>query len=165
MKKKILEIWSSRSTAERTMAAGLAIVIGTLLCLWFVHVAGQQRDRLKLSVSALKSQSAAMEQQASEFSRLQSAPAGKVSPAIKDLRGAMQSMIDSAGLSSALIKMDAPDAGTVQISFSALSFADWLAFARNLQAHQIRIETCRIEALTTAGRVSITATVSSELAR
>jgi type II secretory pathway component PulM len=65
MKKKILEIWSSRSPAERTMAAGLAIVIGTLLCLWFIHVAGQQRDRLKLSVSALKSQSAAMEQQAS----------------------------------------------------------------------------------------------------
>jgi type II secretory pathway component PulM len=165
MKKQILEIWSSRSPAERTMAAGLAIVIGTLLCLWFIHVAGQQRDRLKLSISVLKSQSAAMEQHTSEFGRLQSAPAGKASPATKDLRETMQSMVDSAGLSTSLIKMDAQDAGTVQISFGALSFADWLAFARNLQAQQIRIETCRIEALATAGRVSITATVSSALAR
>jgi type II secretory pathway component PulM len=61
--------------------------------------------------------------------------------------------------------MDAADAGTVQISLNALSFANWLALARNLQTQQIRIETCRIEALSTAGRVSITATVSSTRAR
>ncbi len=160
MKKRMLDIWFSRAPVERKAAAVSAVVIGMLLCFWFIHVAGQERSRLKLSVSTLKSQSASMEENTSEFGRLKATVASKALPATKDIREAVQGAIDSAGLSASLIKMDAPDAGTVQISFSALSFADWLAFTRNLQAQQIRIETCRIEALATAGLVSITATLS-----
>ncbi len=165
MNKRILDLWSSRAPAERAAAAVLAIVIGALLCFWFIHIAGQERNRLKISVSALKSQSATMEQQSSEYGRLKAASANKPSLAPQDLRGVIQGQIDSAGLSTSLIKMDAVDAGTVQISLNALSFANWLAFARNLQRQQIRIQTCRIEALSTADRVSITATLSITRAR
>lgn len=164
MKKRMLDFWFSRSPSERTVAAVLAILMGALLCYWFIHVAEQERNRLKRSVSTLKSQAVAMEQQTSEFGRLNTA-AGKSPPAPKDLRGTVQGVIDSSGISAALVKMDAPDAGTLHISFSALSFADWLAFVRNLQTQQIRIESCRIEALTTIGRVSITATLSSARVR
>ena len=161
MNKRILNLWSSRAPAEKAATAVLAIVIGALLCFWFIHIAGQERNRLKVRVSTLKSQSATMDQQSSEYDQLKAASANKPSLAPEDLRGVIQGLIDSTGLSTSLIKMDAADAGTVQISLNAVSFANWLAFARNLQTQQIRIETCRIEALPTADRVSITATLSS----
>jgi len=165
MKKRIFDLWSSRAPAERAAATVLAFVVGALLCFWFIHTAEQERNRLKQRVAVLKSQSDTMDQQISEFSRLKVASANPSTLAPKNLRDAVQGIIDSSGLSTSLVKIDAPDAGTAQVSFSALSFSDWLAFVRNLQAQKIRIETCRIEALTTAGRISITATLSSARTR
>jgi hypothetical protein len=164
MIKRMFDLWSSRAPAERTAAAILAIVVGVLLCFWFLHIAGQERNRLKILVSTLKSQSAAMDQQRTEYGQLKAASANKPPLAPQNLREVIQGLIDSAGLSTSLIKMDASDTGAVQISLNALSFANWLAFARNLQTQQIGIEACRIEAQS-ADQVRINATLSSKHVR
>ena len=59
----------------------------------------------------------------------------------------------------ALVRIDAPDANQVKVDFGALPFADWLAWVASLQAQQVRLDTCRIEALSTPGLVSVTATL------
>ncbi|MBI5908407.1 MAG: type II secretion system protein M [Betaproteobacteria bacterium] len=75
-----------------------------------------------------------------------------------DLRTLIQSRAETAGLARALIRIDAADANQVQLVFGAVSFAQWLAWIASLQAERIRLDTGRIEALSTPGMVGITAT-------
>jgi type II secretory pathway component PulM len=82
-------------------------------------------------------------------------------PASKtDLRTLVQARIEVAGLARALVRIDAPDSSQVQVVFGAVSFADWLALVANLQAEHIRLDTSRIEALSTTGMVGVTATLT-----
>jgi type II secretory pathway component PulM len=57
-----------------------------------------------------------------------------------------------------LLRLDAKDADQVQVVFGSVAFADWLAWVATLQAQRIRLDTSRIEALSTPGLVSVTAT-------
>lgn len=138
------------------MAGSIAVVV-IILYLWLLQSATQARVRLQASVATLQTQAVQLEQQSAEYARLRAAPAPVVSQI--DLRTLVQSHSDSAGLSQALIKIDVQDAHRVQVAFGAMSFADWLDWAQTLQSQQIRVEACRIEALSTAGLVSITASL------
>ncbi len=71
----------------------------------------------------------------------------------------MQARIDAAGLAPALVSIEAPDANQVKVVFGALPFADWLAWVASLQAQQVRLDASRIEAMSTPGLVSVTATL------
>ena len=55
-------------------------------------------------------------------------------------------------------RIDAADANHVQVVFGSVAFADWLDSVAALQAQHIRLDTSRIEALSTPGLVSVTAT-------
>jgi general secretion pathway protein M len=57
------------------------------------------------------------------------------------------------------VRVDAPDADQVVVVFGAVAFADWLNWIDALKAQQVRLDTCRIEALSTPGLVGITATL------
>jgi len=70
----------------------------------------------------------------------------------------VQAQVGSAGLSRALVRIDAPNADQVQVVFGAIPFADWLALVSSLQPQRVRLDACRIEAGSTAGVVSVTAT-------
>ena len=72
----------------------------------------------------------------------------------------MQTRAGEAGLSRALTRIDATDANQVAVVFGALPYADWQAWVAGLQAQQIRLDACRIEALSAPGLVSVTATFS-----
>jgi general secretion pathway protein M len=123
-----------------------------------VHAADQGRGQLLTRVATLRTQAALLDQQAAEYQRLHAAPAPPVSAT--DLRSLVQARADAARLSGALTRIEAIDADNVQIAFGAVPFADWLAWIAALQAQQVRLETARVEALSTPGMVSATATLT-----
>jgi general secretion pathway protein M len=49
--------------------------------------------------------------------------------------------------------------------FGAVAFADWLDWIAGLESQQVRLEAGRIEALSTPGLVSVTATLVRAQAR
>lgn len=156
MRAQLRQAWESRAPRERAIIAALAIMLGAALYIWLVQSAGRARVQLHTSVTALRAQAARLDQQALEVGRLRAAPAVTASPT--DLRTLVQARVGDAGLSRALVSIDAPDANQVKVVFGALPFADWLAWVASLQAQQVRLDACRIEALSTPGLVSVTGT-------
>ena len=157
MRARLRHAWESRAPWERAIIIALAVMMGAVLYLWLVQSAGRARAQLLTSVTTLRAQSARLDRQALEYQRLRAAPAATASPT--DLRTLVQARIGAAGLARALVRINAADANQVTVVFGALPFADWLAWVASLQAQQVRLDTCRIEVLTsTPGLVSVTAT-------
>lgn len=147
------------SFTPRQQAALIALLVAAAALLYasLLLSAGPARERLRASVAELRVQSAQMSAQAAEYARLREAPPPGIATA--DLRSVVQAQVDAAGLSEGLVKMDALDTDRVQLTFGSVDFGQWLDWSRNLRAHHARIEACRIEALSTAGLVSVTATL------
>lgn len=156
MSARLRRLWESRAPRERMVVAILTAVLGAVLYLWLVQSAGQARVQLRTNVTTLRAQAVRLEQQAAEYERLRATPPVTASPT--DLRALVQAQAEAAGLSRALQRIDAPDANQVQVVLGAVTFADWLNWVASLQSQQVRLDTCRIEALSTAGLVSVTAT-------
>jgi type II secretory pathway component PulM len=74
------------------------------------------------------------------------------------LRALVQTQADRAGLARALVRLDVLDGNQVKAVFGAVPFADWLNWVTGLQSQQVRLDACRIEALSAPGMVSVTAT-------
>ena len=158
MNAKLRSLWQSRAPRERVVIAVLAVLAGAASYVWLVQSADRAHTRLRAGVPALRAQAARLEQQAAELERLRAAPASPVSKT--DLRTLVQAQAGAAGLSRALVRIDAPDANQVVVVFGAVAFADWLGWIAELQSQQIRLDGCRIEALSTPGLVSVTATLA-----
>jgi type II secretory pathway component PulM len=122
-----------------------------------VQSAGQAGVQLRASVATLRAQAARLDQQALEYGRLRAAPAATVSTT--DLRTLVQAGVGDSGLARALVRIDAPDADQVVVVFGAVPFVDWLTWIAGLKSQQVRLDACRIEALSTPGLVSVTATL------
>jgi type II secretory pathway component PulM len=150
-------LWESRAPRDRMIIAALAVVLGAALYATLLQTAGRSRTQLGASVTALRVQSVRLEQQANELERVRAAPVPSASTT--DLRALVQAHADEAGLSSALVRLDAPDPDQVVVVFGAVAFVDWLNWVDALNSQRIRLETCRIEALSTPGLVSVTATL------
>jgi general secretion pathway protein M len=157
MKARVRKLWESRSPRERTVIAVMSVVLAVVLYATLVLSAERARNQLRASVTSLRAQAARVEQQAAELGRLRSAP--PVSASQTDLRTLVQTQAGDAGLSRSLVRIDAPDADQVVVVFGAVAFADWLNWIDALKAQQVRLDTCRIEALSTPGLVGITATL------
>jgi general secretion pathway protein M len=156
MRARLRKIWESRSPRDRALIAILAAVVAAVLYLWLMQSANRARTQLDASVSVLRAQAIRLDLDATELARVRAMP---VSPAAQtELRALIQARADAAGLARALVRIDAPDANQVQVVFGAVAFADWLAWAASLQAEHIRLDTGRIEALSTPGMVGVTAT-------
>jgi general secretion pathway protein M len=157
MRARLRKAWQSRAPRERVVIAALAVVLGAALYVGLVHSAGRARAQLRASVTTLRAQAALLEQQAAEFERLRAAPPASVSKT--DLRTLVQAQAGAAGLSRALVRIDAQDADQVVAVFGAVAFADWFNWIAGLKAQRVRLDACRIEALSTPGLVSVTATL------
>jgi len=157
MNAKLRALWQSRAPRERVVIAVLAVVACVASYVWLVQSADQAHTRLRASVPALRAQAARLEQQAAELGHLRAAPAASVSNT--DLRALVQAQAGAAGLSRALVRIDAPDADQVVVVFGAVAFADWLNWIAGLKSQQVRLDACRVEALSTPGLVSVTATL------
>jgi len=158
MKAQLRRLWQSRAPLERVIIAAMALLLGAALYAGLLHSAGRARVQLLASVATLRVQAARVDQQAAELGRLRTAPV--VSASKTDLRTLVQAQANDAGLSRALVRIDAPDADQVVVVFGAVSFADWLNWIATLKSQQVRLDTCRIEALSTPGLVSVTATLA-----
>lgn len=156
MNARLRDAWQSRAPLERTIIAVLAVLLAIMLYGWLVWSAGGARVQLRTSVLLLEQQAALLDKQALEYARLRALPPATASPG--DLRPLVQARIAEAGLSPALISIDAVDANQVRVVFGALPFADWLAWVANLQAQQVRLDHCRIEALAEPRMVGVSAT-------
>ena len=157
MKAQLRKAWESRAPRERAVIVALAALLGVVLYGWLVQSAGQARVQLRTSVTTLRAQAARLDQQALEVARLRAAPAAPASST--DLRTLVQARLGAAGLARALVRLDAPDADQVVVVFGAVAFADWLNWIAGLKSQHVRIDACRIEALSTPGLVSVTATL------
>ena len=156
MRAQLRKLWESRAPRERVVIAVLAAILGVALYWGLVQSAGRARVQLRTSVTMFRAQAARLEQQAAELERLRAAPPATASQT--DLRTLVQTQAGAAGLARALVRIDAPDANQVQVVFGAVPFADWLNWVAGLQSQQVRLDACRIEALSTPGLVSVTAT-------
>jgi general secretion pathway protein M len=163
MKALLRKAWESRAPRERMVIAVLAAVLGIASYLLVLHSADRGRARLRTSVATLRTQAGLLDQQAAEHARLRATPAPPASAS--DLRTLVQARVDAARLSGALTRIDGPDADHVNITFGAVSFADWLGWSAALEAQQVRIEAARVEALAAPGMVSATATLTRARAK
>lgn len=156
MNARLRDAWQSRAPLERAIIALLVASLAIGGYAWLVWAAGKERVQLRTSVLLLEKQATLLDSQALEYARLRALPPATTSPG--DLRPLVQARVADAGLSPALISIDAVDANQVRVVFGALPFADWLAWVANLQAQQIRLDHCRIEALAEPGMVGVSAT-------
>lgn len=157
MRERLRSLWASRPQHERTVVAVLALVLAALLYCWLWQAADRARGRLSASVVGLRAQAVRLEQQAAEYERLRARPPVAVSTT--DLRSLVQAQAGASGLSRSVQRIDAPDVGQVQVVLGAVAFADWLNWVSALASQQVRLAACRIEALSTPGMVSVTATL------
>ena len=157
MRARLRKAWESRAPRERVVIATLAVVLAAALYFLLVQSAERARTQLRTSVATLRAQAARLEQQAAELERLRAAPA--LSASQTDLRTLVQAQAGAAGLARALVRIEAPDADQVVVVFGAVAFADWLNWIDALKAQHVRLDACRIEALSTPGLVSVTATL------
>jgi general secretion pathway protein M len=156
MKARMRKLWQSRSPRDRVMIAALAAVVGAALYLSLLQSAYRARAQLGASVSRLQVQAQRLDADANELARARAAPAAPAPQS--DLRTQLQAQAGAAGLAQALLRIDAQNTDQVQAVFGSVPFADWLAWVATLQVQRIRIDTSRIEALSTPGLVSVTAT-------
>ena len=156
MKERLRQLWQARAPRERLIIVMLAVVVVGMLYVCLLYSANRARPQLGASVLSLRADAVRLERHAGEIERLRTASPPAVSQT--DLRTLIQVQAGSAGLASALVRIDAPEANRVQVVFGAVPFPGWLNWVVALNSQNIRLETCRIEALSKPGLVSITAT-------
>ncbi len=156
MRAQLRKLWESRSPRDRLIIAVLAAVVGIALYLWLVQSAYRARAQLGTSVATLRAQAIRLDADATELERLRSMPAPPAPQT--DLRTQVQAQAGAAGLARAILRMDAPDANQVQVVIGSVPFSDWLAWVAGMQTQHIRLDSSRIEALSTPGLVGVTAT-------
>ena len=157
MKSQIRNAWETRTKLERAILLVLAMSLAIGLYAWLIRSSGQARAQLHERVTLLEAQAAQLDAQALEYAHLRASPAPTASSG--DLRTLVQARVGEAGLASALTSIEATGANQVRVVFGALPFADWLAWVASLQAQNVRLDICRIEALATPGLVGVSATL------
>lgn len=158
MKARLQKLWESRSPRDRVILAVLAAVVGVALYLVLVQSAYRGRAQLGASLAVLRMQALRLDADANELARARAAPAAPAPQS--DLRTQVQALAGTGAMAGTLLRIDARDADQVQVVFGSVPFADWLAWIATLQAQHIRLDISRIEALTTPGLVSVTATLA-----
>lgn len=154
---RLRHAWGTRPRRDRLVAAVLAAVLVAGLYAYLVRVGQDSHSRLRENVVSLRLQATEVAQQAAEIERLRLAP---VPPApTSDIKLQLSGLLVAAGISRAVERMDATDEGRVVVVFGAVGFAEWLHWIDSLAAHQLRLEACRIEALSVPGTVGVTATL------
>lgn len=142
---------------ERAVVVVLVVILGIALYLWLALSVGQTRQRLHTTVATLQAQAAQVEQQAAEIGRLRAIPAPSASQT--DLRTLVQDQAGAAGLSRTVVSIDASNSDQLVMVFGAVVFADWLKWIADMKAQRVRVDICRIEALSSPGMVSVTVTL------
>lgn len=150
-------LWEARTRRDRVILLALAALLAVGGYAWWVLAAERARDNLLVSVAALRTQATTLAQQAIEYQNLRAMPAPTASTS--DLGTVVRSAAEAAGLANVLTSINATDTDHVVVVFGAVGFSDWLDLIGDLASMQVRLESCRIEAMVTPGLVTATATL------
>jgi type II secretory pathway component PulM len=156
MKAAFERFWRPRSRRERLfLAGGAALVAAAALyaLLWRPMLA--ERQRLEMSLPALRADLETMRRQQREIAELRkkAATAAKVA----DLRGILSASVGATPLAASVERMEALGAGRVHFEATA-DFAAWLDWVQTLQAQfGVRVASCTIVAAP-GGAVRVRAT-------
>lgn len=150
-------LWEARTRRDRVILLALAALLAVGGYAWWVLAAERARDNLLVSVAALRTQATTLAQQAIEYQNLRAMPAPTASTS--DLGTVVRSAAEAAGLANVLTSINATDTDHVVVVFGAVGFSDWLDLIGDLASMQVRLESCRIEAMATPGLVTATATL------
>lgn len=152
--------WDSRPPQDRRALKLAAVVLGPLLAyaaLWQpAHVAV---PKLEAKLPAMRMHAALLKREATEVEILQQ----QAKPAILN-PGGMKTAIENSAtayqLQSAIGSLEGIEPNGVRVSFSSVSYQQWLNWIRSLQKEQhIRVDTLNVVALQTEGMVKIDATL------
>lgn len=157
MTARLRQLWQSRTPRERQAVLGGLAFLVVVACLSLVVAALEAREPLLRDVQALRAASATMDRQARELERLRQLPAPAA--ATEPLRARVQAALDASLPSATTTRIEAPDPGQVVVVFETVAFAAWLRWIEDLAGRQVRLESCRVDALPAAGQVSVTATL------
>lgn len=149
--------WLSRSPQERSVIVVAALCIGLALYIWLLQATTHARQRLLPAVAQLRAQATRQGEQADEITRLRAMPTTPSSST--ELRQLVQRQVDANGLTKSLVSIELVDTHHVKLVFGSVTFADWLTWADTMQAQQLRFAAVRLEAQSTPGQVSVTATL------
>ncbi|HEX2829451.1 MAG TPA: type II secretion system protein GspM [Burkholderiales bacterium] len=154
--KALAAAWRARTPSERTVLAVLVAVAAILLYVVAFGAIDARRQKLGERVNALSAQAAALERHAAEIERLRGI--ARAAPAGGDLRAAIETEARARGVARSVTHLDNKSANEVEAALPSVAFGDWLAWVAALQRQNVRVATCRIEALSTPGVVNVTAT-------
>jgi general secretion pathway protein M len=154
--------WSVRSVNERrAILAAATILLPILFYLLLWRPAHQEVEKLQRSLPTLRAQAARLQEQAREAESLRHRP----QPATLDV-GNMQAAIEESAqrhlLRDSINTLSMQDDHTVRVTLDSVSFALWIKWLHELQREQhIRAESVSISALPQAGRVAISAMLTT----
>lgn len=145
------EAWQRRSEGERRVLAALAALVGAALVFALAWLPLERaRGRLAAELPALRASVAVLEEQAGVVRRLRAmpprgagaaAPPGAIAGSASSLPGAQVTALDDRR-----VRVSGADVG-----FGAL--VEWLVAVQG--SHGLRVESARLDALPTAGRVRV----------
>ena len=151
--------WDSRTARERAGVSLVAVLVGVALYFALVYVLDRSRSEMRANLATLRGQAAVLERHAAEIERLRVvSPVVPPPPRPRELRALVDAEARAAGFTPAQLRVDVRSADEIQVVLGSAPFAAWLAWVASLQAREVRLETCRIEPLSTPGLVSVTAT-------
>lgn len=157
MKSSLFNLWLARTPQERKALGVGSVLLFFLLYIWLLQASSAARSTLRDSVLILRTEAAALEQQAIELEQLRGLEPLPTSELM--LLPLLQTAAANAGLADLLSQSEALDNDQVRLTFGAVPFATWLRWIDALQAQNVRVASARIEALSTPGLVSVTATL------
>jgi len=152
--RQMLESLSPRNQKILFGLTGLLLIIFSATT---VQSLEKSRSPLQQNILKLRAQSLRLEQQSLQYHYLLG-----LKPVISSsisLDTLLQNHLSHSSLSPSLLRTNAVSAHQVIMTFGAVSFTDWLSFVQELTSQHIRVQQCRIEALSTPGRVNISATM------
>jgi len=150
--KTLAEAWRARPERERSFLAAGALVIGVMLYVALVWLPLERfRTRLAADLPVLRASIVSLERDAAEVKRLRSTPSS-----IPQHRAPLASLMAANGWPKELpgVQVSVPDERHVKLSGADMPFTallDWIATAQ--AAHGLRVESARIDALPSPGRV------------
>jgi general secretion pathway protein M len=143
-----LAFWQGRSAGERKVIAALGAVVAALLLIAFAWLPLERaRTRLSSELPVLRASIASLQRDADEVKRLRAMPVvapSNAAPLASLVTGARVPGAQLALIDDKRVRLTATDVG-----FSTL--LEWLASTQ--ATHGLRVESARIDALPTVGRV------------
>jgi type II secretory pathway component PulM len=150
--------WARLGPRARIAAALLIAGVTLLVYIALLVSASHAREQLRTSVAALRAAEARMDADAAEYRRLRGMAAPAAAQA--DLALVVQANAGLGTLTRDRVRVDVTDPNHAKIVHGAVSFADWLVWVESLHSQRIRLQACRVDALTTPGLVNVSATLA-----